>query len=511
MSGRGQPWSGRGAAAAVGLLMAALALAASSPAWGRAGFSAAVVAGLPPGTQQLESPTVVVNSLGERVLLVAQTPGPCIVNGLSCFNAFSQAAPGMPLEGPQPIGEPLDPAGAFLATHPDGTVTAVWTTERGAIRFADRPPGGPVGPAQIVDTTAGSFGRSRLLHNPAGDLMLAVESSATPAAGILVAMRRADERTFGPLRMIPASTDRRGFAAAISNAGDAVIAWIEPGLAGGRGTVRATSCSINTSICEAPTDFPSTASPELYSLAVAANSAGEFAMSWKQTTSQPTGGEIRVIRGEVAGLRVRSDERLPARASTDVHVAIGDDGVTRILWQKVRGHAKCKCNATIGNLRFVAAASGIAFKHSMRISGPAADEGSSLWLTPSQRALIIWSEKGRVLARLVEPRTGRRRATVRLPAAVTALTFDGKNRPIVLWSRAFALKHKRGTGAEVGATMITEDRQRTLATKRFAAPSYGAVRFDAARAPDGTTAIAVLLGDAPGYMATHVALTSFHS
>ena len=58
--------------------------------------------------------------------------------------------------------------------------------------------------------------------------------------------------------------------------------------------------------------------------------------------------------------------------------------------------------------------------------------------------------------------------------------------------------------------MITAERQRTLATKRFATPSYGAVKFAVAPAPDGTTAIAVLLGDAPGYMATHVALTNFH-
>jgi len=389
-------------------------------------------------------------------------------------------------------------------------VTAVWTTERGAVRFADRAPGGAFGPAQVIDTTAGGFGRSRLLHNPAGDLMLAVESPAASATGILVAMRRAGERTFGPLRMIAANTDRRDFAAAISNAGDAVIAWIEPGLAGGRGTVRATSCSISTSTCAAPTAFPSTASPELYSLAIAANAGGDFAMTWTQSTSQRTGGEIRVIRGKLTGLRALSDQRLPARASTDVQVAIGDDGVTRILWQKVLGLAKCKCNATIGNLRFVAAASGVAFKHSIRISGPAADEGSSLWLTPSRRALISWSENGRVKARLVEPETGRRRAIVRLPAAVTALTFDAKRRPIVLWSRAFALKRKRGTGAEVGATMITADRQRTLATKRFATPSYGAVKFGTAPAPDGATAIAVLLGDAPGYMATHVALTSFH-
>jgi hypothetical protein len=458
----------------------------------------------------MDTPSVVVNSLGERVLLVAQTSGPCIVNGLPCFNAFFQAAPLMPLEGPQPIGAPLDPAASFLATHPDGTVTAVWATERGAIRFADRPPGGPFGSVQVIDTTAGSFGRSQLLRNPAGDLILAVESSAAPAAGILVAMRRAGERTFGPLTMIPASTDRRGFTAAISSAGDAVIAWIEPGVPGGSGMVRATSCSTTTSTCEAPTDFPSTASPELYSLAVAANPSGDFAMTWKQTTSQPAGGEIRVIRGKVAALRVQSDQRLPARASTDVQVAIGDDGVTRILWQKIRGHAKCKCNATIGDLRFVAAASGIAFKQSIRISGPAANEGSSLWLTPSRRALVIWSEKGRVLARLVEPDTGRRRATVRLPATVTALTFDAKRRPIVLWSRGFSLKHRRGTGAEVGATMITAARQHTVATKRFATPSYGAVRFDAAPAPDGTTAIAVLLGNAPGYMATQVALTSFH-
>jgi len=98
MNGRGRRWRGREAVALVGLSIVSLALAGSSPAWGRAGFPAAVVAGLPPGTQHLDSPNVVVNSFGERVLLVAQTAGPCMVNGLSCSHAFSQAAPGMPLK-----------------------------------------------------------------------------------------------------------------------------------------------------------------------------------------------------------------------------------------------------------------------------------------------------------------------------------------------------------------------------------------------------------------------------
>jgi hypothetical protein len=494
-------------------MVAGVTLVASASASARAGFSSAAVAALPPGTQNLDSPSIVVNSVGERVVLVAQTPGPCMFNGLPCLNAFIQPAPDASVEGPQPIGDPLDPAVASLATRPDGTVTAVWVTEGGAIRFADRPPGGSFDPSQLIDATGGIPGATRLLQDPAGDLMLVVESDARPTAGILVAMRRAGERTFGPLQMIPATTEHRGFVAAISNAGDAIVAWIDLGSASAKnGTVRAASCSISTSTCAPPVAYDAAAIPQLYSLAIAANPDGAFVLAWQQIHAQPNAtvgsGEVRVIRGTLSGLRVISDQRLPARASTDLHVAIDAAGITSVLWQKTLGHTSCKCNEFVGDLRFVAAAPGVAFTHTIRLAGPHA-QTPGLWLTPTGRALISWSADGRALARLVEPRTRRMYAIARLPAAATGVAFDHTGDPIVLWSRGFRLKHRHGTGTELGATAITPRRPHRVATHRFATPSYGAVRFATAHAPGGATAIALLLGDAPGYVATEIALSTF--
>ena len=393
MSRRRGRWRGRRAAAAAGLLTGSLALAVSSPAWGTGGLLGRCRGRAPAGDSARRvaerrrqqprrtrpSRCADVGAVHGRRSAVRQRVLPGCARNASRRSAAHRRTAGprrfVPRNAPGRNGDRR--VGHRTRSDPFRRSAARRTTwprpgHRHDRRWLWAQP-------VAAQSCRGPDPRRRVFSGARGG-----------HPGGHAPCRRAHVRTAAH---VPASTDQRGFAAAISNAGDAVIAWIEPGLAGGRGTVRATSCAISTSTCEAPTDFSSTASPELDSLAVAASSAGAFAMAWKQTTSQRTGDEIRVIRGSWRGCTCCLTSVCPlARrrtcrsrsATTASHASSGRRSAA------TRSASATRRPAT---LRSVAAAAGIAFKHSIRISGPAADEGSSLWLTPSRRALIVWSEK----------------------------------------------------------------------------------------------------------------------
>jgi len=209
-----------------------------------------------------------------------------------------------------------------------------------------------------------------------------------------------DEAAFSPVQTIPAVTNGRGFVAAMSDAGDAIVAWIVSGSDQERSVVETASCSETTSSCDGSLTFPSAGYAAPYSLRLDINGAGAFGLVW-QTLGVGDSSDLRVIRGATEGMRVRSDQRLGASGAVYPRVAVSPAGVTTVVWQHLVSYAAaCKCNDTVGIVRLVAAAPGARFRHAISVSGPTAAE-PTVWVTPSGEALVSWYERGQTFARLI--------------------------------------------------------------------------------------------------------------